>query len=347
MKKYDIITIGGATYDITFFPNTKETFLIDNKRDILRQKLLAFEHGAKISSEKVVHGFGGGGANVAVSFANLGFKSAAIVAVGNDIFGKEIIANFKKRKVGIDLIQKIPNYASDLAVIIIGRDKDRIIFRDDNVKNKLQLNRKGIAAIKNVKWVYLNSLSGDWQKILTEVFSAKSKKPDLKIAWNPGQIQLIGGLKELSPFLKHTEVLILNQDEAIQLAMSDQKVKKQNAYGESSPSRTIDLNNIKNLLSLIKNYGPRIAVITCGKDGAWAYDGIKMRYASIIEKEDRVDATGVGDAFGSSFIAGLELFKGDIDKAMKLGILNTSSVVAAPGAQNGLLNRKDLEKIKI
>ena len=184
--KYDIITIGGATYDITFFPNAKETFLIDNKQDILRQKLLAFEHGAKISSDKVLHGFGGGAANTAVSFAKFGFKSAAIVAVGNDIFGSEIIANFKKIKVGTDLIQKISRCASDLAVIIIGPDKDRVIFRDDNVKNKLQLARKGIAAIKHAKWVYLNSLSGDWQTILVKVFEIKNKKKNLRVAWQFG-----------------------------------------------------------------------------------------------------------------------------------------------------------------
>jgi len=40
--KYDIITIGGATEDITFY--TKEGVLIDNKKDVLRQKLLAFEY---------------------------------------------------------------------------------------------------------------------------------------------------------------------------------------------------------------------------------------------------------------------------------------------------------------
>ncbi len=342
---FDIITIGGATYDITFFPNAKETLLIDNKQDILRQKLLAFEHGAKISSEKVVHGFGGGAANTAVSFASLGFKSAAITAVGKDIFGAEIIASFKKRKVEIDLIQKIPNYASDLAVIIIGPDKDRVIFRDDNVKNKLQLNRKGVSAIKNAKWAYLASLSGDWQIILAKVFAIKKKKRKIKIAWNPGQGQLVGGLSELGFFFKHTDVLILNQDEALQLATSDQEARKQNISGD--PSLVVDLTDIKNLLSVIKNYGPRIVVITCGKDGAWAYDGVKMRYAAIIENQARVDTTGVGDAFGSSFIAGLELYGGDIDKAMKLGIFNTASVVAAPGAQNGLLSRKDLEKLDI
>lgn len=335
--KYDILTIGGATYDITFFPNVKETFLIDNKQDVLRQKLLAFEHGAKISSEKVVHGFGGGAANVAVSLANLGFKSAAIVAIGSDIFGAEIIANFKKRKVSIDLIQKISRQNSDLAMIIIGPDKDRVIFMDNNIKNKLQLSRKNIGAMNNTKWVYLASLSGEWQIILAKVFAVKNKQQSLKIAWNPGQIQLIGGLKELGYFLKHTEVLILNQDEAIQLAIGDPDIKKQN----------LNLNDIKILLSIIKNYGSRVIVITCGKGGAWAYDGVKMHYAPIIEGGERVDTTGVGDAFGSSFVAGLELFGGDIDKAMNLGILNTSSVVAMPGAQNGLLKKEDLIKLNI
>lgn len=336
-NNYDVVTIGGATYDITFFPNPREMTLIDNKQDILRQKLLAFEHGAKINSDKVVHGFGGGAANTAVSFACLGFKSAAIVAIGSDIFGKEIISNFKRRKVGADFVRKIPKYASDLAVIVIGPDKDRIIFRDDNVKNKLELNRKSIAAIKNAKWAYLASLGGDWQKILAQVYAVKNKTHKLMIAWNPGQAQLVGGLGELGFFFQRTDILILNQDEAIQLVISDSNVDKMN----------IDPNDVKNLLTIIKRYGPQIAVITCGKDGAWAYDGNKMHYSPIYEGQKKMDTTGVGDAFGSSFIAGLELFNGNIDKAMRLGILNTSSVVAAPGAQNGLLSKNDLKKIDL
>ena len=36
--KYDVITIGGATEDITFY--TKEGMLIANRKDISRQKLL-------------------------------------------------------------------------------------------------------------------------------------------------------------------------------------------------------------------------------------------------------------------------------------------------------------------
>jgi len=63
---------------------------------------------------------------------------------------------------------------------------------------------------------------------------------------------------------------------------------------------------------------------------------------NILKEKKRVDTTGVGDAFGSSFVAGLELYKGNIQKAMHLGVKNTASVVSQQGAQNGLLNKKDI-----
>ena len=56
---YDMITIGGATEDITFY--TAEGLLINNKKDLTKQKLLAFEYGAKIKIDKSFSGFGGGG----------------------------------------------------------------------------------------------------------------------------------------------------------------------------------------------------------------------------------------------------------------------------------------------
>ena len=51
----------------------------------------------------------------------------------------------------------------------------------------------------------------------------------------------------------------------------------------------------------------------------------------------------MGDAFGSSFVAGLELYKGDIQKAMNLAARNSASVVSMLGAQAGLLRKKDIK----
>ncbi len=330
---FDIITIGGATIDITFFP--KEGVIIDNKKDILRQKLLAFEYGAKIGINKSHHSFGGGAANAAVSFSRLGFKTAAITAIGKDEFGKKISANFKNQKVNTNLVQKIEGANSALAFVIVGPGNDHVIFFDDRVKNYLEITAKDIKSLKNAKWIYLASLGGKWEKVLEKVFSAGTRA---KIAWNPGQAQLIAGVAKLKKFLSKTSALVLNLDEAIQLTISNSRYRDK---------KSVFLNDAKNLLPIIKNTGPKIAVITCGKNGAYAYDGKKIYFTKIKKEQKRVDTTGVGDAFSSSFTAGLELYNNDIARAMKLGIANAASVIAVPGAQNGLLSRKNLRRLRI
>ena len=79
---FDFIAIGGATRDISFFTN--DGVLFANPKDILRQKLLAFEYGAKIRVDHFYYTYGGGAANVAVNLSNFGFKSACLAAVGDD-----------------------------------------------------------------------------------------------------------------------------------------------------------------------------------------------------------------------------------------------------------------------
>ena len=99
---------------------------------------------------------------------------------------------------------------------------------------------------------------------------------------------------------------------------------------------------MKNLLSALSFYGPKIVVITGGREGADAIFKGKIYHQPIIKEKRRADTTGVGDAFGSAFIAGLELYKRDIKKSLLLAARNASSVVSLPGAQNGMLRKKDI-----
>ena len=57
---------------------------LKNKKDILRQKMVAFEHGAKVPISEYNSYFGGGAANAAVSLARLGFKTSIMTKLGND-----------------------------------------------------------------------------------------------------------------------------------------------------------------------------------------------------------------------------------------------------------------------
>ncbi len=322
--KFNFITIGGTTEDITFYTN--EAIMIDNKDNILSQKLMAFEYGAKLKIDKAYSTFGGGASNAAVCLSRLGFKVAAMVAIGDDNRGKDIIANFKKYKVNRSLIQKIPNSQTGFTFFIVGRDKEHVGFSNRAANQKLCINNKELKKINNSQWIYMTSLSGNWRSVLGQVF-----KSSAKIAWNPGHIQLHAGFKAIGKYLKKTYMLTVNKDEAIELIVTNPKYRnKDNRF----------LNNVKNLLRVIYEYGPKIVVITNGKYGADAYDGDKFYHQNIIKEKKRLDTTGVGDAFGSTFCAGLEIFKGDIAKAMELSAKNTASVIAKQGAQNGLIVKR-------
>ena len=328
--KYDIITIGGATEDITF--STSEGILIDNQKDLLRQKLLAFEYGAKIKIDSSYSSFGGGAANTAVCFSHFGFKVACIVAVGRDSRGERIIKNLKDQGVDTGLVQKINQTETGYSFLLVGPSHEHIVFSNRAANNKLRMSNDDLRNLKQTKWIYLTSLSGKWQDVVLKLFSIKN----VNIAWNPGHRQILTGVKTIGNYLSKTTVLIVNKDEAIELVMSIKEYKKK----ESNFFR-----NSRNLLLALKSVGIKIVVITNGKNGADAYDGKRIYYQAVVKERKRVNTTGVGDAFGSSFIAGLELFNGDIKQAMYLGALNTSSVVSHNGAQNGLLTKRDIVKV--
>lgn len=329
--KFDIITIGGATEDIIL--HTKESVLIDNKADILKQKLLAFEYGAKIKIEESNAYFGGGAANVAVAASLLGLKTAALVAIGDDSRGAGVLKNFKKKGVDVSLVKILKNKATGFSVLVLGADYEHIAFTAREANSELVIAKADIAKLKNTDWLYVSSLSGRWEAVLGAVFKNLTGK--VKIAWNPGRVQLQSGVKTLGKYLKNTPVLIMNKDEAIELVASDKKF--QDAEIEF-------LNDINNLLPIIRGFGPIIVVVTDGGNGAHAFDGENYYYQPIIKRVKEVDSTGVGDSFGASFIVGLEIYKNDIKKALALGAKNSAANIQQEGAQNGLLTKKDIKK---
>jgi len=321
-----IITLGGATEDITIYP--QEATVLDNKGDLLRQKLLAFEYGAKIALEDMVSSFGGGSANSAVSFANLGFDSKIITALGKDDRAKKIKANLKAKGVGANYILSADNNLSPYSLLVIGPKGEHVAFVYRGSKSDLKLDKKSLKAIETADWLYVTSLSTPWKTMLADALNVSKR-----VAWNPGSEQLKAGAKVLKKYFKKTDVLCLNKDEAIELVMSERKYKgKDKSF----------FNNNNNLLKVIKEMGAKIVVITLGKNGSTAYDGKKIYKQKIIKEQKRIDTTGVGDAHNSAFIYGIELYDGDIQKALSLGARNSASVISAQGAQNGLLHKKNI-----
>ena len=336
-KIFDVITMGGATRDIIFYTDEGE---LVRGRELTKQKLLGFEFGAKINLKDVSFNFGGGAANSAVAFACLGLRTAAILTLGMDDNGLAVKKNLARHKVDTRFVELKKNLATGFSFILtdIG-SREHIAFLYRGANNDLEFSSKDLGKIKN-KWFYVSSLSGpNWQQILTRLLTVVkgSREPKIKLAWNPGSRQIQAGLKNLARFLKLTEVLLVNRDEALELVLSVTRASKK-----------IDQPEI--LLKILKKYGSRIVVVTDGAKGAYAFDGKSIYHAKTLNFRP-VDTTGVGDAFGSSFVAGLILFKEDIVRALKLAIVNSNFELLEVGAETGLLKlgeaRKWLGKVKI
>ena len=327
-KIFDVVTIGGAARDITFY--TKEGKLVAQMKDPLRQKLLGFEYGAKINVEKSFCTFGGGAANAAVALARLGLKTAAIARVGKDEDGRAVIANLVKNKIDTKLIQIDPAAKTGFSFIAtFGPAVEHTAFLFRGANNNLKLETRNLKLKTN--WFYVASLSGEgWHGVLDTVISTKSR-----LAWNPGNKQLAAGLSGLKRYLVKTAILFVNKDEAIELVVSLPKYKK---------AGTAWLNQPKNLFSVLAEFCPGILIITDGAKGADVFFRGKMHHQISLSKKV-VDTTGAGDAFCSSFLAGYIRYCGNVLKAAKLGAINSAYNLTGIGAQEPLLTWHEAEKL--
>lgn len=321
---YDVITIGSATRDIII--RTDAGKLIDVSNNPAKQKLLGFEYGAKIPVLQTYDNFGGGGCNVAVGMALLGLNVAARINVGKDLEGLKIKRNLKKYHVDTKFISWDDQEKTDLSVVIINEDSDgdHVVFNDKNASQKLSFNFRHVRP----KWFYLSSLSGKWEEFLGQVLNyAKSKK--ISVAFNPGANQLSQGYLKLKDVFNQLDILILSIDEAVDLVLS----KNKNFSLISG-----------DIARELYSWGPKLVVITEGEKGASLYDGVSIKHqpGQIVEKI--IDTTGAGDAFSAGFIAAI-IFGKNLETALVWGVKNGANTVKDYGAQTGLLNRKDIEKI--
>jgi ribokinase len=323
---FDIITFGSATWDI-FLKIDKGNTL---KNDKFPSGIgVAFDLGAKIDIADMYFSFGGGGMNTALTFKKQGFNVAYCGSVGNDIPGKEIIAEMEKNGIGTEFIQKneIPTNNS---VILNTSEEDRTVLAYRGASEMLD-KEEILWGDMSPSWFYLAPLSGKLSS-LTEDIVDFAKKNKIKVAINLGNSQIVLGKEKLESMLKKADVLLLNLDEAALLT-------------------GVDIKDEMGIMRELNRIHPGINTVTKGPEGVLVSEEDVLFEASSC-KVKVVDKTGAGDAFGSAFICGLIKSNMDIEWAIRLGIANSVSCIKARGAANGLLEegvdiKKLGEKIKV
>ena len=309
---YDVITVGSSTVDV--FAKV-ESELIKIKTVHQTDELIAYPCGTKILINNLTFLTGGGGTNTAVSFARLGLKTAYLGKIGNDSNSKLILNMLKKENIAF--VGKKSKGVSGYSIILDSLESDRTILTYKGVNNTLKFNDVNRNKIKT-KWFYFSSMMGKSFETLEKLAGLAASK-NIKVAFNPSNYLAEKGYLYLREVLSRTTALILNKEEAMLIAGN---------------------HRIQDLINRLMNFGPEIVVITDGKRGAYTLYNKKL--IKILPNDIKcIESTGAGDAFASTFIAGIIRKKG-VYTSMKMALLNAESVIQHQGAKNGLLKNRGL-----
>jgi sugar/nucleoside kinase (ribokinase family) len=328
MKINQIICIGSSCKD-TFFP-TEEGIIVDTPNDLMAQKKISFELGAKYKINQVYEAPGGCAANVSQGLARLGIRVGIFTKIGDDDSGKWIINELKKEGVETGLVQWDKNCRTDFSAIIVDtKTKDHIVFWNRDSNEKLEIIPEKISGSE---WIFVSALNGDWRSHL-DVIIETAKKKNIKIAFNPGQKNIHDDAVKIFQAIKECQILVLNKDEAIEII----------SQVEYRGNESVNLNSEVFLVKEFFKLGCEAVAITDGSRGAWGCAGQNIYFCPGI-KLDAVDTLGAGDAFMGGFLAAY-LQERNIQECLQWGAANGSNVAKFYGAKEGLLGKKEI-KIK-
>ncbi|MBX4211767.1 MAG: carbohydrate kinase family protein [Candidatus Yanofskybacteria bacterium] len=311
---YDIISIGSATRDVFL---GAEGLKVIKSTDVTTGEALELGLGSKLEIKKLVLASGGGGANVAVTFARQGFKTACISVVGNDSNGQDVIRELETEGIDTKFFQKHEDDLTAYSVILVHPSGERTILSYKGEGQHFETSKVPFTQLQS-KWLFLSSLGGHYDLLEQAVSWAVAN--NIKIATNPGGKELALGLEKLKPVFKHFSVVVMNQEEAANLT-------------------GIPYDNEQEIFKLMDSLIDGIFVMTKGPHGAVVSDGQKI-YSAGVPDSPIVERTGAGDAFSSGFVSEY-IRSNDIVKAIQLGTANASSVVTQYGSRAGILKQGD------
>lgn len=314
MANLDLLSIGDANLDAFIVPSESESLCDINTKECL----IAFSYADKIPVKALEFSVGGNAANNAVGTKRLGVNSGAVLTLGDDSTGLQIIERLKEEFVDLTYCIQQPATLSNFNVAVTYTG-ERTIFTYHAPRSY-----EFPVQLPVVKWVYLTSMGESYRPFYNHITEWLVKNPEVKMAFNPGSWQLRGGIKEIGNVIKLAHTIFVNKQEA-------EKLTGHEAKGEVT----------KELLIALSGLGPKVSVITDGSNGAYVFDGFKLLHCGIMPM-DAYERTGAGDAFGSGFLAAL--IKGKtIEESLIWGTVNSASVIGYVGAQKGLLKEEDID----
>jgi sugar/nucleoside kinase (ribokinase family) len=270
----------------------------------------------KIPYERLTLLPAGNSTNNAVGSARLGMKNAFVATVGQDENGQKIVRELKREGIDTRFIKMQKGVQTNFHFVLSFQGERTILIKH----NKFQYD---LPHTLDTKWIYFSSMAAGTEKVHKELEHFLARNPSIKLSFNPGTFQMRMGVRKLAGLYRRTEILFLNREEA-QLVLKQQT------------------RNVKKLLQGLHKLGPKIVVITDGREGSYVSNGTnKVWYMDEFEGA-HVESTGAGDAYGTAFTAAIFYGK-PLAEALAWGTVNGGNVVMHIGPHEGLQTKAQIE----
>ncbi len=317
-KKYDIVSVGSATSDIYI---ESGDFKLVNDNSFISGKGICFNVGSKLYIDSLHTTTGGGALNTAITFANQGLSVGLASKIGADDSGEAVRRRLKNNDISDEFLVEDKNSSTTMSILLHSKDGDRTILNNKGASARLSLEEINIKKLtEKTRWVYITHISEESGNFFEELIS-EAERRGVKIAINPGSTQLKKG-KDIAPFFKKCDILILNKEEASILT-------------------GVGYDKEEEIVSSLRELSGRVVVMTKGKKGVVVLEGDRAFKAGILKENVFVDRTGAGDAFGSGFVSSI-VNHGSIEDAILLGSSNATAVLREWGANRGLMKQGEL-----
>jgi ribokinase len=307
----DLLTIGDSSIDL-YMKVAGDNVVSEDMGGVPK---ICFTHGSKIPVDHFETSIAGNAVHIAIGAKKLGLKTAIYTELGDDESGNRITTELKKFGVETKYCIKNKGCPTNLhAVVVYGGDRTIFSYHDKREYKIVNWDKP--------KWLYYTSMGYGFEGFQLKLIDYLQKNRGTGVAFNPGTIQMKTGLDSFRNFLKVTDILFVNKEEAEKLVGKDE---------------------LKQMHIKLQQLGPKMTVITQADQGASAFDGSTLIQQPVYTDERPVlDKTGAGDAFSTGFLSAI-IYGKSMQEALSWGLIDAGCCIKIIGGIKGLLTKEELE----
>jgi ribokinase len=268
--------------------------------------------GETVSGLDFKQSFGGKGANQAVAAARLGGQVTMVGAVGDDVFGDQLIANLDNNGISTDNVERVTHVPSGSAIITLHQNDNAIIYvaGANNLMSSIGTEETE-SVIKQSKLIILQNEIPQGQ---IDWIVETSNRLDVPVLYNPAPARQV-----------------------------NQELMDMVTYITPNESEFSLIFKGLSLSEGLRRY-PNKLLVTLGSKGVVYFDGKEEVLVPAYHVQP-VDTTGAGDTFNGAFAVavtnGLAL-----KDSVRFGNLAASLSIQKFGAQGGMPTIEEMKGSK-